>query len=107
MFPIGSVMATIVLLHVAAIEATPCGTFFRSLRLVPARRAPAFGALAVAMLILRFAQRLRASGLELPESDAKYADPGRPKPDARGHYFLVAFFLPATAPLRGPLRVRA
>jgi len=38
-----------VLLNVAAIDATPCGTFFRSLRLVPARRAPAFGALAVAM----------------------------------------------------------
>src|SRR5436190_4051873 len=28
---------------------------------------------------------------------------GRP----RDHYFLVSFFLPATAPLRGPLRVRA
>src|SRR5688572_24408312 len=49
MLPTGSVMATMVLLNVAAIEATPCGTFFRSLRLVPARRAPAFGALAVAI----------------------------------------------------------
>src|SRR5688572_11172819 len=51
MLPIGSVMATMVLLNVAAMEATPCGTFFRSLRLVPARRAPAFGALAVAICI--------------------------------------------------------
>src|SRR6202008_4897432 len=75
MLPIGSVIATIVLLNVAAMDATPCGTFFRSLRLVPARRAPALGALAVAMWL-------------------------RP-------YFFVAFFLPATAPLRGPLRVRA
>src|SRR5688500_17132766 len=49
MLPIGSVIATIVLLNVAAMDATPCGTFFRSLRLVPARRAPAFGALAVAI----------------------------------------------------------
>src|SRR6187200_1754572 len=75
MLPIGSVIATIVLLNVAAIDATPCGMFFRSLRLVPARRAPAFGALAVAIR----------------------GDP----------YFFVAFFLPATAPLRGPFRVRA
>src|SRR5204863_3524774 len=49
MLPTGSVMATMVLLNVAAMEATPCGTFFRSFRFVPARRAPAFGALAVAM----------------------------------------------------------
>jgi hypothetical protein len=28
MLPIGSVIATIVLLNVAAMEATPCGTFF-------------------------------------------------------------------------------
>src|SRR5207244_4966936 len=49
MFPIGSLMATMVLLNVAAIEATACGTFFRSFFLVPARRAPAFGALAVAI----------------------------------------------------------
>src|SRR6185369_14643011 len=49
--PIGSEIATIVLLNVAAIAATPCGMFFRSLRLVPARRAPAFGALAVAIFL--------------------------------------------------------
>ena len=49
MLPIGSVMATIVLLNVAAIEATPCGTFFLSFFFVPARRAPAFGARAVAI----------------------------------------------------------
>jgi hypothetical protein len=36
--PTGSEMATIVLLNVAAMEATPCGTLLRSLRLVPARR---------------------------------------------------------------------
>src|SRR4051794_36855164 len=47
--PIGSLMATIVLLNVAEIATTPCGMFFRSFFLVPARRAPAFGALAVAM----------------------------------------------------------
>src|SRR5256885_1305462 len=41
--PIGSVMATIVLLNEAAIDATPCGTFFFSFFFVPARRAPAFG----------------------------------------------------------------
>src|SRR4028118_262110 len=49
MLPVGSVIATIVLLNVAAIDATPCGTFFRSLRLVPARRAPAFGPRAFAI----------------------------------------------------------
>src|SRR5205085_4522596 len=41
MFPIGSLMATMVLLNVAEIEATPCGTFLRSLRLPAARRPPA------------------------------------------------------------------
>src|SRR5262249_43476183 len=74
MLPIGSLMATMVLLNVAAIDATPCGTFFFSFFFVPARRAPAFGARAVAML---------------------------------SSYFFVAFFFPAMAPLRGPLRVRA
>src|SRR5437763_8576948 len=84
MLPIGSEMATIVLLNVAAMAAMPCGMFFRSLRLLPARRAPAFGALAVAIFLC-------SSCL------------------VRGcrNYFFVAFFLPATAPLRGPLRVRA
>src|SRR5947209_4716527 len=48
--PIGSVMDTMVLLNVAAIEATPCGTLFFSFFFVPARRAPAFGARAVAIL---------------------------------------------------------
>src|SRR5512140_2957066 len=47
--PIGSEIETIVLLNVAAIAATPCGTFFRSFLFDEARRAPAFGALAVAM----------------------------------------------------------
>src|SRR4051812_11418255 len=69
MLPTGSVMATMVLLNVAAMEATPCGTFFRSLRFVPARRAPAFGALAVAICsvpqILRFAQNDVASATSL------------------------------------------
>src|SRR5437016_6828520 len=78
--PIGSEMATMVLLNVAEIDATPCGTFFFSFFFVPARRAPAFGARAVAILVLRW--RL-------------------------ANYFLVAFFLPAMAPLRGPFRVRA
>ena len=49
MLPTGSEMATIVLLNVAAMEATPCGMLLRSLRFVPARRCPPFGALAVAM----------------------------------------------------------
>src|SRR5438552_13798596 len=59
--PIGSEMATMVLLNDATIDATPCGTFFFSFFFVPARRAPCFGARAVAMCsflleILRFAQ---------------------------------------------------
>src|SRR5436190_15623228 len=82
MFPIGSEIATIVLLNVAAIDATPCGMFFRSFFFVPARRAPAFGARAVAI-----------GSYPLDGEDRRY--------------FFVAFFLPATAPLRGPLRVRA
>src|SRR6185436_598412 len=49
MFPTGSEIATMVLLNVAAIDATPCGTFLRSLRLVPARRWPCRGARAVAI----------------------------------------------------------
>src|SRR5581483_11963716 len=49
--PTGSVMATIVLLNVAAIDATPCGTFFFSFFLVPARRAPAFAGFAVVVAI--------------------------------------------------------
>src|SRR5947207_2565098 len=53
MLPIGSQIDTIVLLNVAAIEATPCGMFFRSLRLPDCRRAdcapPFLGAAAVAM----------------------------------------------------------
>src|SRR5439155_12957319 len=48
-FPIGSAMATMVLLNDATIDATPCGTFFFSFFFVPARRAPAFGARAVAI----------------------------------------------------------
>src|SRR5712692_10160250 len=57
--PTGSVMATMVLLNEAAIDATPCGTFFFSFFLAPARRAPAFAGFAVVVaisLILRFAQ---------------------------------------------------
>src|SRR3954451_15511659 len=86
--PIGSEIATIVLLKVAAMAAMPCGMFFRSLRFVPARRAPAFGALAVAIFLC---SSYLVRGSQLPA----------------GNYFLVAFFLPATAPLRGPFRVRA
>src|SRR5438552_2204447 len=47
--PIGSEMATMVLLNDATIDATPCGTFFFSFFFVPARRAPCFGARAVAI----------------------------------------------------------
>src|SRR5258706_10184962 len=51
--PIGSEIATIVLLNDAAMEATPCGMFFRSLRLpdcLRAAAAPVFlGAAAVAI----------------------------------------------------------
>jgi hypothetical protein len=47
-----SVMATMVLLNVAAIDATPCGTFFFSFFFVPARRAPARGALAVVVVAI-------------------------------------------------------
>src|SRR5438128_871404 len=50
--PTGSVMDTIVLLNVAAIDATPCGTFFFSFFFVPARRAPAFGAFAVVVVAI-------------------------------------------------------
>src|SRR3954463_1394333 len=82
-FPIGSEIATIVLLNEALIAATPCGMLFRSFFFVPARRAPALGARAVAIVFLRSGQRPLDS------------------------YFFVAFFLPAMAPLRGPLRVRA
>src|SRR5437588_11469773 len=46
-------MATIVLLHAALIAATPCGMLFRSFFFVPARRAPAFGARAVAIVFPR------------------------------------------------------
>src|SRR5690349_4931586 len=77
--PIGSLMATMVLLNEAAIVATPCGTFLRSLRLPAARRPPA-GAGVAAFRAVAIASR---------------------------PYFFVAFFLPAIAPLRGPLRVRA
>src|SRR3954447_16923441 len=47
--PTGSVIDTMVLLNVAAMEATPCGMLFRSFFFVPARRAPALGAREVAM----------------------------------------------------------
>src|SRR5436190_18521410 len=73
MFPIGSLMATMVLLNVAAIEATACGTFFRSFFLVPARRAPAFGARAVAMFeSAPFGSRLSALGsrADLPRAES-------------------------------------
>src|SRR5437764_193468 len=53
MLPIGSQIATMVLLKLAEIEATPCGTFFRSLRLPDCLRAAAapvfFGTAAVAI----------------------------------------------------------
>src|SRR5205814_10213974 len=49
-FPIGSEMATIVLLNDALIAATPCGMLFRSSFFVPAPRAPALGARAVAIV---------------------------------------------------------
>src|SRR2546426_9037402 len=94
MFPIGSVMDTIVLLNVAAIDATPCGTFFFSFFFVPARRAPAFGAFAVVVVAIASCSSffvLRSSNNE----------------ERTTNYFFVAFFLPAIAPLRGPLRVRA
>src|SRR4029079_4093543 len=73
--PSGSVRVTMVLLKVAWIWATPCGTTRFSLR---------FGAF--------FPFPAAASGF------AMYF-PGLP-------YFFVAFFLPATAEPRGPLRVR-
>src|SRR5205085_5737704 len=97
--PIGSVMDTMVLLNVAAIEATPCGTFFFSFFFVPARRAPAFGARAVAM----FSSLAVDRWLLAVETAASSANGQRPS----ANYFFVAFFFPAIAPLRGPLRVRA
>src|SRR5439155_6624597 len=43
-FPIASLMATMVLLYDAEIVPTPCGTFFRSLRFPAAGRPPAAAA---------------------------------------------------------------
>src|SRR5438132_13743125 len=99
MFPIGSVMDTIVLLNVAAIDATPCGTFFFSFFFVPARRAPAFGGFAVVAIPFSVARcPLSVTAL------ARRTDNGERTTRC---YFFVAFFLPAIAPLRGPFRVRA
>src|SRR3954452_14475058 len=61
-FPIGSEMATIVLLNDALIAATPCGMLFRSFFFVPARRAPALGARAVAIVFLGSGQWPVVSG---------------------------------------------
>src|SRR3954471_2456119 len=72
-FPIGSEMATIVLLNDALIAATPCGMLFRSFFFVPARRAPALGARAVAMnsypserFVIRAGVGDRGSGVGTP-----------------------------------------
>src|SRR5688572_21260252 len=96
MFPTGSVIATIVLLNVAAMEATPCGTFFRSLRFVPARRAPAFGALAVAIF-------LPSSQLSAPGSQARHPQVSESCELRAASLFLGCFLLTRNGSLAGAL----
>src|ERR1700730_3810248 len=89
--PSGAVMVTIVLLKVAWIQARPCGTTRRSRFFLNSflRRA-AFPAAAVAAPSCCCASLANACPLS-----------------RLGYLRAMTFFLAATAPLRGPFRVRA
>src|SRR5438552_1146602 len=60
-FPIGSLMATMVLLNEAAMDAMPWGIFLRSLRLPAARRPPAAGPAAFRAVAICFSLSSRAA----------------------------------------------
>src|ERR1700722_8236208 len=120
--PSGSVSVMIVLLNVAWIQTSPCGTirfsfFLRNSFFRLAGFAPAAGAAAASLgsFAMSSCRTFQDAGLNSPalrsnltsKPDRKTSGP-HSGPELHQPYLrAMVFFLAATAPLRGPLRVRA